>query len=120
MSTRREHEVVFTPEEGRCAVSGVLRLASVDAYAPVLAGVAEALRTWPRLTLDLRELAFLNSSGVRALARLVLAARDADRPLALVGTTRYPWQAKAAASLRAIHPGLVIELRLPVDEQEQR
>ena len=111
MSAPREFQVDCAPGEGRCALSGVMRLESVEAYLPVLAEVEAVLRAMPALRLDLTRLAFLNSSGVRALARLVLAARHSGKPLTIVASARYPWQVKAVASLQAIHPRLAVELR---------
>jgi hypothetical protein len=117
MSARREFRVDCAPGELRCALTGVMRLESVEAYRSVLAEVEAVLRAMPALTLDLTRLAFLNSSGVRALARLVLAARHSGKPLTIVATSRYPWQAKAVASLHAIHPGLAVELRAAEPEE---
>jgi hypothetical protein len=88
---------------------GVMRLESVEAYDRVLAPMRTALEAASTYTLDLRELVFLNSSGIRALGELVLWARDAGRQLAIIAASAIPWQRKTFASLSKLHAALTVE-----------
>ena len=96
---------------GRAALGGIMRLESVEAYDRELEPVRLALEaTTDPFTIDVTALVFLNSSGIRALGDLVLAARDRGQRLILVGSAAIPWQKKTFASLSRIHDG--IETRL--------
>jgi hypothetical protein len=51
----------------------------------------------------------MNSSGIRALASLVVGAKAAGMPLRIVTDARSPWQKKTVASLRLLYPALELE-----------
>lgn len=103
---------VECPAGGDAAVlRGVMRLASPQAYDEALAAVRARVDAGGALTVDVSAVPFMNSSGIRALAGLVLRARDRGTRLRLVGSAQVPWQKKTAASLRSIDPGLAVELR---------
>ena len=90
---------------------GVMRLVSAPAYERPLGPVRDAMLAAAAFRLDLSGLSFMNSSGVRALAELVLLARKEKKRLVIVAKGSMPWQKKAAASLAGIYTGveLVIE-----------
>jgi hypothetical protein len=103
----------FTVEhaEGRSTLRGVLRLPSPEAYDPTFAPIRAAVAAdAAAYTLDVADVTFMNSSGIRALADIVLAARNAGRPFRLVGSSAVPWQKKTMTSLKALHDGLEVEL----------
>jgi anti-anti-sigma factor len=89
---------------------GVMRLASPAAYEAIFAGVRARLDRGAPLTIDLRDVSFMNSSGIRALATLVLAAKASSAPLRIVASQSAVWQKKTMPSLRAIHSTLVVDL----------
>ena len=96
---------------GTAVLRGVFRLESPEAYDRVFAPIAEALTAGGTLyTVDLGDVALMNSSGIRALADLVLRARHSGAKLAFVGRAAVPWQSKTMASLRPLYDGLVIHL----------
>lgn len=110
--TRERQE--FTIERGSApgawVLSGVMRLESPQAYASALAPlVAEGARRAP-LDLDLSGVLFLNSSGIRALADVLVAAREKGRPITLRGRSAVPWQKKLANSFTGLLPDLVVWL----------
>lgn len=103
----------FTVAHGtaRTTLGGVLRLPSPEAYERTLAPVRAALEgADDGYTLDVSDATFMNSSGIRALANLVLLARRNGRELRLIGNAAIPWQRKTMASLGALHDGLRVEL----------
>ncbi|HEX4683882.1 MAG TPA: STAS domain-containing protein [Gemmatimonadaceae bacterium] len=108
----REQYVVDCPSGSNIAVlHGVLRLPSPDAYDGVFAPLRERLASGQLQTIDLSDVSFMNSSGIRALASLVLLARDTGMPLRIVVSDKVPWQTKNVASFRAISPSLAVDRR---------
>jgi anti-anti-sigma factor len=107
----REQYSVDCPEGSDVAVlHGVMRLASPAAYESVFAPVRARIVAHHPSTIDLSDVSFMNSSGIRALASLVVLAKDTGAALRLVASERVPWQKKTVASLRAISPALGVEL----------
>jgi hypothetical protein len=90
---------------------GVMRLESVEAYDRVFLPVRAALLAASEAyRIDVRELLFLNSSGIRALCELVLLARNEQRKLEILASRTVPWQRKSLTSLQRIYDGLVLRL----------
>jgi hypothetical protein len=109
----QEHEYTLDyPAGGDSAVlRGVLRLASSAAYDTVFAPLRTRLEQGGALTLDLAEVPFMNSSGIRSLATLVLLAKAKNANLRIIAKDSVPWQKKTMASLRGINPALVVEMK---------
>lgn len=110
----RESEAVirYSPETATVSFQGALRLANVKAYESVarLLNDAAAQTTGP-LTLDFRELIFLNSSGLTALSLFVVAARKAGKPqLKLVGSKRNAWQQKSLANFQMLWKDMTLTI----------
>jgi hypothetical protein len=92
-------------------LSGVLRLESPEAYERLLAPVRERMRTASDYVIDVSDVVLLNSSGIRALGTLVLAAKQAGIKLTLRGKRDVSWQQKSMRSLAPLYPaGLTVEL----------
>jgi hypothetical protein len=63
------------------------------------------------IVLDLRELDFLNSSGITMLSRFVMEARD--RPgidVQVLASETVPWHARSLRNLQRLMPTLSIRL----------
>jgi hypothetical protein len=89
---------------------GALRLSGMDDYAPILKMLKETL-VHPALpiVLDLRELDFLNSSGITMFSRFVIAARDHDGiDLKFLASEAIPWHARSLKNLQRLMPSLNI------------
>ena len=108
----REQYSVECPDGSDVAVlRGVMRLPSPAAYETLLAPVRSLIESGRPSTMDLSAVAFMNSSGIRALAALVLLAKDRATPLTIVANDGAPWQKKTLASLCAISPELRVTKR---------
>jgi hypothetical protein len=53
----------------------------------------------------------MNSSGIRALASLVMKAKTLGAQMDLTGCAAVPWQKKTLASLAAISPELKVHIK---------
>jgi hypothetical protein len=101
-------------EEGNSTVlfKGALRLCGTEDYAPILDMLKETLASPAMpIVLDLRELDFLNSSGITMLSRFVMEARD--RPgidVQVLASEAVPWHARSLKNLQRLMPGLSIRL----------
>ena len=84
---------------------GAMRLASSEAGAPVTALAASVLASNPSsITLNLKDLQFLNSSGINLLAKFTINVRkNPGTGLEVRGTTRIPWQGKSLQNLKKLH-----------------
>jgi hypothetical protein len=95
---------------------GSLRLRGTEDYAPILEMLKETLRETSHcpdtaLILDLRELDFLNSSGITMFSRFVMEARNhAGINLHFVASETVPWQARSLRNLQRLMPTLNIRL----------
>lgn len=87
---------------------GEMRLGSSKEYMPILSFMTNILHSRPAsITVDLRGLEFLNSSGINLLAKFTIEARNhSDVKLVIRGTYEIPWQSKSLPNLKKLHPGL--------------
>ncbi len=95
MLSHQEDFVLDCTVPGHAVLSGVLRLPSPAAYEERLAPAREALvAAGSKYTIDIKEVQFLNSSGITGLSRLVLLARREEVPLVFLGSSESVWQSK--------------------------
>jgi hypothetical protein len=107
-----EYRVTYDPGAATLTFEGTLRLQGMAAYAPItelLDGAVEAAHEV--ITLDVRGLKFLNSSGINILFRFVIRTRDrAKSQLVVRGTSRVFWQTKSLRNMQRLMPGLELEM----------
>ena len=111
----RGEDFVITYSETSNAVEffGTLRLRDSSDYRPL----TEMLETAHRnakdvLTLDFRNLQFLNSAGINTVSRFVITARTKDTVLLrVVGNNEISWQQKSLRNLQKLWAKVAIEIR---------
>ncbi len=65
----------------------------------------------PLLTLDIRELDFLNSSGINVICKFVISVRQkGGTKLMVLGSRAIPWQGKSLQNLQKLMPSLELIL----------
>lgn len=91
---------------------GALRLADLEEYTPMWQLLSDVIDQKPdRLTLDLRSLKYLNSSGFNVLSRFVLRVRQETAMQMLVrASKKIAWQEKSLKNLQRVMPNLQLEL----------
>lgn len=94
MEVQEQGAVVrFSPESATVQFVGLLRLPHLRAYDNISRLLHQAAEHVAELTLDFRELRFLNSSGLSAIGMFVVAMRKAGRPkLRMLGAKSNAWQ----------------------------
>lgn len=105
-----EYVVEKGPSPGAWILRGVMRLESTEAYARAFAPLEAAAARPDPLTLDLSSVVFLNSSGIRALADVLLVARKSGAHVTVFGSAAVPWQKKLAVSFTGLFPEFEIRL----------
>ena len=91
---------------------GELALSGPKDYAPIKDLLQEIVSGSPAiLTIDLRRLGFLNSSGISMLSKFVLGLRKKkDIQLAILGSHEVPWQGKSLRNLQKFLPSLRLDV----------
>jgi hypothetical protein len=105
-------EVRLDEDNSTVFFKGALRLSGMEDYAPILEMLKETLinPTAP-IVLDLRELDFLNSSGITMFSRFVIEARDrAGINLHVLASEAVPWHARSLKNLQRLMPSLNIRM----------
>ncbi len=105
-----EYVVERGPSPGAWILRGVMRLESIEAYARAFAPLEAAAAQPGNLTIDLASVLFLNSSGIRALADVLLVARNSGARVTVFGSAAVPWQKKLALSFTGLFPEFEIRL----------
>lgn len=106
------YEVRLEDDNSTVFFKGALRLSGSDDYAPILEMLKETLIDPAMATvLDVRELDFLNSSGITMFSRFVIEARDrAGINLQFLASEAIPWHARSLKNLQRLMPSLKILL----------
>jgi hypothetical protein len=92
---------------------GSFRLGGTDEYTPIadLCNQVADLEPQPAvIRLNLRQLAFLNSSGINMLSKFIIRVRQKENILVVVqGSQKIPWQGKSLKNLQRLMPSLQLE-----------
>ncbi|MGH7617260.1 MAG: hypothetical protein ACREPM_08540, partial [Gemmatimonadaceae bacterium] len=106
-----DYQIDLDSRPATAVLHGVFRLATPEQYdvlfAPLATGLDSAAGGY---TVDLTDVVLMNSSGLRALADLVLAARRSGTSLTFLGKADVPWHSKTVASFKPLYAGLTVKL----------
>ncbi|MBD2579951.1 hypothetical protein [Oscillatoria sp. FACHB-1406] len=104
--------VEYDVEASTIRCYGSLRLGGMQEYDPIVRLFHDVVtQNPPALMLDLRELEFLNSSGINVLSKFVIRVRQQKTiALKIMGSRAIPWQGKSLKNLQRLMPTLELEL----------
>ncbi|MFN3360093.1 MAG: slr1659 superfamily regulator [Pseudanabaenaceae cyanobacterium] len=107
-----DYTVCYDEQTGRIVFSGSLHLAGANAYRPIADFLTQILDSGVRhLTLDLKELRLLNSSGITTLSRFVISARQyPELQLVVRGSKAIFWQERSLGNLQRLFPTMELYL----------
>lgn len=107
-----DYLVEFDSETNVVSFKGELSLSGPLEYSPIkdlLESVAE--NDPENMTINLKELNFLNSSGISMLSKFVISLRKKKKlQLIILGSEQIPWQKKSLKNLQKFLPGLKLEI----------
>jgi hypothetical protein len=102
------YEIRLDDDSNTVSFKGALRLSGMDDYAPILTMLkATLVNPVLPIVLDLRELDFLNSSGITMFSRFVIEARDhIGIDLQFLASASVAWHARSLKNLQRLMPSL--------------
>ncbi|CCQ55361.1 MULTISPECIES: slr1659 superfamily regulator [Crocosphaera] len=103
--------VTYHPETATVSFGGSLRLGGTEEYKPIVDLLDEAAGNDPEtITLDLKALEFLNSSGISMLSKFVISIRKKkNSSITVKGSNEFAWQGKSLKNLQRLMPTLTLE-----------
>jgi len=108
--TTGEYSIYYDPETATVFFRGMLRLNGIEEYQPVIDLLNKTVEQTSAFTLDLRQLEFLNSSGISMLSMFAIQMRQKPNvQLTLLGASRIPWQMRSLRNLQRLMPSLQLE-----------
>lgn len=107
-----DYSIQYEPESVTVSFQGELSLGGPADYAPIVELLDEVANPEPpAITLNLKKLEFLNSSGISMLSKFVITVRKKKTiQLLVVGSHDVPWQQKSLKNLEKLLPTLKLEL----------
>jgi hypothetical protein len=105
------YRVAYDQSTATLHCEGSLRLYGAEGYTEIVNLFNDVAEQKPELlTLDLKQLQFLNSSGINALSKFVIKVRNlkASR-LVVKGSHQFPWQSKSLKNLQRLMPDLTLQ-----------
>lgn len=110
-----EYSVEYNEGTQSISFAGTIRLQTREEYEPItqlLDKYHDATADGKALTLDFRQLRFLNSSGINTISRFVIAARKKNQVnLVVLGNQDIYWQQKSLKNLQRLWPKVQIEIQ---------
>ncbi|NET09510.1 MAG: hypothetical protein F6K16_33360 [Symploca sp. SIO2B6] len=104
--------ISYQSETTTLSFEGSLRLGGGQSYQPVVELLDKVQDQQPKvITLDLKKLEFLNSSGISMLSKFVINVRKKNASqIQVKGSTSIPWQSKSLKNLKRLMPKLELVL----------
>ncbi|TAG93829.1 MAG: hypothetical protein EAZ09_22435 [Oscillatoriales cyanobacterium] len=108
----KDYSILYDSVTETVTCCGSWRLSQMEEYAPIVQLLNDVADGEPKIiTLDLRKLDFLNSSGINIISKFVIKVRQQKNiQIAVKGSKQIPWQGKSLKNLQRLMPSLSLEL----------
>jgi hypothetical protein len=104
------YHVVYDASAATVNFNGTLRLNGTEDYSQILNLLQEVVDSDPaRITLNLRHLDFLNSSGITMLSKFIIGMRKKTVHIMILGSNTIPWQGKSLKNMQRLMPALTLK-----------
>lgn len=106
----KEYSIVYQADTATVTCKGSLSLNGSQEYEPLLNLLLQAsAQPIAQLTVNIRELTFLNSSGINTFTKFVIHVRKQNElRLKIIGCEAVAWQVKLSRNLQRLLPTLEI------------
>ncbi len=103
-----DYVIQYTADNGEILCQGSLLLSGTEEYAPILNLMLQAAEEQAEhLILNVKDLEFLNSSGINTMTKFVINVRNRKHlKLKVVGLEGVPWQVRLLKNLQRLMPSL--------------
>ena len=107
-----DYSIQYDRESVTVSFIGELSLGGPAEYAPIVELLDDVANPEPpTITLNLKKLEFVNSSGISMLSKFVISVRKKKTiQLLVLGSHDVPWQQKSLKNLEKLLPTLKLEL----------
>jgi len=112
MSIKSEgYSIYYETATATIICQGTLRLSGMEGYKPIVELLNDVAEQQPSIiTLNLRQLEFLNSSGINVMSKFVISVRQKKNiQMVVQGSKNIPWQGKSLKNLQRLMPSLKLE-----------
>ena len=108
----KDYSIQYDQESATVCFQGELSLGGPAEYAPIAELLDEVANPEPpTITLNLKNLKFVNSSGISMLSKFVISVRKKKTiQLLVLGSNDVLWQQKSLKNLEKLLPTLKLEL----------
>ncbi len=107
----QKYSVEYIEKTSSVDFIGDISLGGTIDYAPIVSLLEQSATASEILTLNLKGLSFLNSSGISMLSKFVIGFRKRKNvQLVVIGSKNIPWQAKSLKNLEKLLPGLKLQV----------
>ncbi len=108
--TGKDYKVWYDEGNSLVFLKGILRLDGIEEYKPIMDLLIGAISAESALAIDLRELEFLNSSGISMLSMFIVEVRNSGKiEITLQGSNKVLWQTKSLKNLQRLMPSMKLE-----------
>ncbi|MCK5674877.1 MAG: hypothetical protein KAH95_15970 [Spirochaetales bacterium] len=99
------YTIEYKKKDRLVKMSGTLRLQDKDEYREIFELLTKAANetTGLPLTLDMKDLVFLNSSGISSLSLFIIKMRQLDKDISIKGSNTIPWQVKSLSNFQKLY-----------------
>ncbi|MEG4004614.1 hypothetical protein QUA41_03940 [Microcoleus sp. Pol11C1] len=106
-----DYEICYDPTTATVSFIGSLRLSGPAEYAPIAQFLTQVADLEPtKITLNLQQLEFLNSSGINMLSKFIIEVRKTARvQMAVQGSQSIGWHGKSLRNFQRLMPGLQLD-----------
>ena len=105
-----DYHIWYDAESLTVFFRGFLRLEGIAEYQAIMDFLLTIMEQTPSFTVNLRELEFLNSSGISMLSMFVVKVREkGDAHMVFQGSDKILWQTRSLKNLQRLMPKLTLE-----------
>jgi hypothetical protein len=103
-----DFHVQYEPESATVYFQGEISLGGAADYKPIVDLLNQSTSAEAKIiTINVKELRFLNSSGISMLSKFVVGMKKKKNvQLVVLGSKKIPWQNKSLKNLERLLPGL--------------